>query len=205
MSDIEITPLPAAEIALFGDLQKNWGWLLAVGVLSLVLGTIGLGASFGFTLATVLLFGWLLLVGGAFQLVDAFSCKGWRCVVEQVLIAVLYIVAGYLIIQDPLLASGTFTLIIAGVLIAVGVLRIVMAIQHRGSPGWLWAMFGGVISMLLGGVIFAQWPVSGTWVIGLFVAVELLLNGWAAVFLALAARRVNKAQTAVAGSSAAAA
>ncbi|WP_295394849.1 DUF308 domain-containing protein, partial [uncultured Thiodictyon sp.] len=69
-----------------------------------------------------------------------------------------------MIIQDPLLASGTFTLIIAGVLLAVGALRIVMAIQHRGSPGWVWAVLGGIISILLGGVIFAQWPVSGTWV-----------------------------------------
>lgn len=196
MSDIEIAPLPAAQVALFGDLQKNWGWLLALGVLSTVLGTIGLGASFGLTLATVLFFGWLLLVGGAFQLVDAFSCKGWRCVLEHVLTAVLYILAGYLIIQDPLLASGTFTLIIAGVLVAVGVLRIVMAIQHRGSPGWVWAVLGGLISMLLGGVIVAHWPVSGTWVIGLFVAVELLLNGWASIFVALAARRASKAQAA---------
>lgn len=129
LSDIEITPLPAAQIALFGDLQKNWGWLLAVGILSIVLGTIGLGASFGLTLVTVLLFGWLLVVGRAFQLIDAFSCRGWRCVLEHVLTGALYLLAGYLIVQDPLLASGTFTLIIAGVLVVVGVLRIVMAIQ----------------------------------------------------------------------------
>ncbi|WP_295448637.1 HdeD family acid-resistance protein [uncultured Thiodictyon sp.] len=204
MSDIEIAPLPAAQIALFGDLQKNWGWLLGLGVLSIVLGTIGLGASFSLTLVTVLFFGWLLLVGGGFQLVGAFSCRGWRCVLEHVLAAALYILAGYLIVQDPLLASGTFTLIIAGVLVAVGLLRIVMAIQHRGSPGWVWAVLGGIISMLLGGVIFAQWPVSGTWVIGLFVAVELLLNGWASIFVALAARRVSKAQAPAAGSAAAA-
>ena len=89
MSDIEIAPLPAAQIALFGDLQKNWGWLLALGVLSIVLGTIGLGASFSLTLVTVLFFGWLLLVGGGFQLVGAFSCRGWRCVLEHMLAATL--------------------------------------------------------------------------------------------------------------------
>ncbi|WP_020504299.1 HdeD family acid-resistance protein [Lamprocystis purpurea] len=192
MSDIEFAPLPAAEVALFGDLQKNWGWLLAVGILSIALGTIGLGASFGLTLITVLLFGWLLLVAGGFQLVDAFGCAGWKSVLGHVLTALLYILAGYLIVQDPLLASRSFTLIIAGVMIAVGVLRIWMAFQHRVAPGWIWAVLAGLLSILLGGIIIAQWPVSGLWVIGLFVAIELLLNGWAAVFVALAARRAGK-------------
>ncbi|WP_366929751.1 hypothetical protein [uncultured Thiodictyon sp.] len=75
MSEFALSPLPAEEVALFGDLKRNWGWLLAFGILSTVLGTIGLGwtASEGLTLITVLFFGWLLIVGGAFQLVDAFS------------------------------------------------------------------------------------------------------------------------------------
>jgi len=198
MSESAIYPLPAEEVALFGDLKRNWGWLLAFGILSTVLGTIGLGwtASEGLTLITVLFFGWLLIVGGAFQLVDAFYCKGWKGVLVHVLTALLYILAGYLIVQDPVLASATFTLIIAAVLIAVGVLRILMAIQHRGSPGWIWALLGGLISILLGGIIIAHWPVSGLWVIGLFVAIELLLNGWASIFVALAARRAAKTDVA---------
>ena len=198
MSEFEISPLPAEEVALFGDLKRNWGWLLAFGILSTVLGTIGLGwtASEGLTLITVLFFGWLLIVGGGFQLVDAFFCKGWKGVLVHVLTALLYILAGYLIVQDPVLASATFTLIIAVVLIGVGLLRGLMAIQHRGSPGWVWALLGGLISILLGGIIIGQWPVSGLWVIGLFVAIELLLNGWASIFIALAARRVAKADVA---------
>jgi len=195
MSESAIYPLPAEEVALFGDLKRNWGWLLAFGILSTVLGTIGLGwtASEGLTLITVLFFGWLLIVGGGFQLVDAFYCKRWKGVLVHVLTALLYILAGYLIVQDPVLASATFTLIIAAVLIAVGVLRILMAIQHRGSAGWVWALLGGLISILLGGIIIAHWPVSGLWVIGFFVAIELLLNGWTSIFVALAARRAAKA------------
>ena len=195
MSEFTVSPLPADEVALFGDLKKNWGWLLAVGILSTVLGSIGLGtsATYGLTLITVLFFGWLLILGGGFQLIDAFYCKGWKGTLAQVATALLYLPAGYLIIQDPRLASTTFTLIIAAVLIAVGLLRGLTAFQHRGSPGWIWALLGGLISILLGAVIIAHWPVSGLWVIGLFVAIELLMNGWASIFIALAARRAAQA------------
>ena len=89
-----------AVTAVFGTLKKNWGWLLALGIVSIALGTIGLYMTFALTLATVLLFGALILAGGALQLIHAFSCKGWRGVLGHVLIALLYIAAGILIIMD---------------------------------------------------------------------------------------------------------
>jgi uncharacterized membrane protein HdeD (DUF308 family) len=179
--------------AVFGTLTKNWGWLLVLGIVSIVLGTIGLYMTFALTLATVLLFGALILVGGALQLIQAFSCKGWKSVLGHVLIALLYLAAGILIIKDPVLASGVLTLVLAGILIAVGVIRIMMAFQLRASAsGWYWSLISGLVSILLGGMIIAQWPVSGLWVIGLFVAVELILHGWSYVFVALAARKAGR-------------
>jgi len=98
-----------------------------------------------------------------------------------------------LIVKDPVLASGVFTLVLAGILIAVGVIRIAMGIQHRKAAiGWYWSVLSGIVSILLGGMIVLQWPVSGLWVIGLFVAIELILNGWSHVFVALAARKAGR-------------
>jgi uncharacterized membrane protein HdeD (DUF308 family) len=187
-------PLPPAAAALFGELKKNWGWLLAFGILSIVLGTIGLGMTFGLTLASVLFFGVLLIIGGGVQLVDAFKCRGWKGTLWHVLIALLYVAAGILIVVDPVLASATLTLVLAGLLIAVGAARLVMAFQHRSAPGWYWPLIAGLVSILLGIMILAQWPVSGLWVIGLFVAIELIFNGWAYVFVALAARRAGQSE-----------
>lgn len=178
--------------AVFGTLKKNWGWLLALGIVSIVLGTIGLYMTFALTLATVLFFGALILAGGVLQLIQALSCKGWKGVLGHVLIALLYIAAGILIIKDPVLASGVLTLVLAGILIAVGVIRIMIGIQHRkAATGWYWSVLSGIVSILLGGIIVLQWPVSGLWVIGLFVAIELILNGWSYVFVALAARKAG--------------
>jgi uncharacterized membrane protein HdeD (DUF308 family) len=188
-----------AVAAVFGTLKKNWGWLLALGIVSVVLGTIGLYMTFAMTLATVLFFGALILVGGLFQVAHAFTCKGWKSVLGHALIALLYIAAGALIIKDPVLASGVLTLALAGILLAVGVIRISMAFQlKKAVSGWYWSLLSGIVSILLGGMIVLQWPVSGLWVIGLFVAVELIFHGWSYVFVALAARKAGRAEGSVA-------
>ena len=183
---------PVSQHPLFGDLSRNWGWLLAFGILSIILGTVGLGMTFGLTLISVVFFGALLIVGGTFQLIDAFKCQGWKGALWHILIALLYIAGGLLIVVDPLLASETLTLALAAVLIAVGVSRVIMALQHRGQSGWGWLVLAGLISIALGAMIIAKWPMSGMWVIGLFVAIELIFNGWAYLFVALAARRAGK-------------
>ncbi|MCG6896987.1 MAG: HdeD family acid-resistance protein [Thiocapsa sp.] len=190
-NDLE-TLTPSAPHPLFGELSRNWGWLLAFGVLSIILGTIGLGMTFGLTLASVLFFGVLLVVGGTFQLVEAFKCRGWKGILWHALIALLYVAAGLLIAVNPVLASATLTLALAGVLIAVGLTRVILAIQHRAQTGWVWLLLAGLISIALGAMIIAKWPASGLWVIGLFVAIELIFNGWSYLFVALAARRAGK-------------
>ncbi len=186
---------------VFGALKKNWGWLFAFGILSILLGTIGLGMTFGLTLASVLFFGVLLIVGGVFQLFDAFKCGGWKSILWHVLIALLYVAAGVLMVRDPVLASKTFTLVIAWILIAVGILRGLMAFQLRPVAGWYWPLLSGVISVVLGGMILSAWPASGLWVIGLFVAIELIFNGWSYLFVALAARKAGAADDRVASAS----
>jgi uncharacterized membrane protein HdeD (DUF308 family) len=182
-------PAAAPDLSrLFGELQKNWGWLLALGILFVILGTIGLGMTFALTLASVLVFGILIGIGGVVQLLHAFTCRGWTSVLGHVLIGVLYIVAGIAIVEDPVVASLVFTLLIAGAILAVGVVRLVMAFQMRGTRGWVWMLVGGVVAILLGLMIAVRWPVSAFWVIGLFVAIDMLFNGWSYIFVALAAR-----------------
>jgi uncharacterized membrane protein HdeD (DUF308 family) len=177
---------------LFGDAKKNSGWLLGFGILSVILGTIGLGITPYLTKFGVTFFGILLAVGGGFQLVDAFKCRGWKGTVINVLIGLIYLSTGLIIAIDPLRAAVVLTFLIGGVVIVVGALRIGVALQHKGTPGWTWALFGGVISILLGVLVLGGWPVSGTWVIGLVIAVELIVNGWTYILVGLAARRISR-------------
>ncbi|MFC0284803.1 HdeD family acid-resistance protein [Camelimonas abortus] len=170
-------------------LRDRWGWLLALGILLTVLGVIGFVMLPGLTLVTVWWFGALLMIGGGAQIVDAFSEKTWGSFALHLLIAVLYIIAGGVLVINPALGALSITLVIAAALVAVGVLRIIMGFQARPAPGWALAAVSGVLSIILGVMIFAEWPASGVWVLGLFVAIELVSQGVAFIALALAARK----------------
>jgi uncharacterized membrane protein HdeD (DUF308 family) len=176
---------------LFGDLSRNWKWLLVVGILSVILGVIGLGMTFLLTLASVLYFGVLMLVAGGVQLFQAVKCSGWKSVVAHVLIGLLYALSGLMIVTRPLLASVVLTGTLAFMLLLIGVLRCVMAMQHRAMQNWGWALVGGIVTVGLGLMILAKWPLDALWVIGLFLAIELIVNGWSLVFIAVAARTAS--------------
>ena len=181
-----------APIPVLGDLVHNWGWLLAQGILLVVLGTVGLGLTFFLTLATVFIFGVFLVIGGGVQIFQTFKCKGWGSVLWHGLIAVLYLLAGLSIMGDPLAASALFTLLLAGALVGIGIVRLIMAFQVRGLKNWGWPLMGGIAAIVLGFMILARWPVSGVWLIGLFVAIEMIFSGWSYIFIALGARQMGK-------------
>ena len=171
------------------ELRRGWGWLLALGILFVILGCLGMGMVVGLTLASMLFLGVLLIIAGCSQFVDVFKAKQWKAVAWHALIAALYIVGGCLIIYDPFLASALITALLAAVLIIIGLTRFIMAIRLKGSPGWGWLLLAGIIAIILGLMILMHWPISGLWVIGLFIAIEMIVDGWTYIFLALSLRR----------------
>jgi uncharacterized membrane protein HdeD (DUF308 family) len=177
---------------LFGNLGKNWGWMMALGILFIVMGVIALGMPMFVTLVTVIYFGALLLLGGVFQIIDAFKCKGWKGITWHVLIGLLYIAAAIIIFSDPALSSLTITAMLGGLIIAIGIFRIILGFQVKPDKGWGWLVFSGVVSILLGAIILARWPFSGLVVIGIMVGVEIIFHGWSYVFLSLAAKKARK-------------
>lgn len=191
MTDSSTNP-SLAPIPPFGDLEKNWGWLLAFGLFSIVLGTIGLGMTFVLTELAIVFFAALLIVGGVFQLLDALKCNGWKSTAWHVLIALLYVAAGVYMTLHPTLAAVSLTLLLGAMFIAVGLLRAIMAFQVKPAAGWYWPLISGIVSLILGGLILAEWPQSGLFIIGLFIAIELIFNGWSYLFIALAARAAGK-------------
>ncbi|MBZ0072693.1 MAG: HdeD family acid-resistance protein [Gammaproteobacteria bacterium] len=179
--------------AVFGDLKRSWGWLLALGILFIVLGTIALGMSMAMTVVTVLFFGVLLLIGGVLQVIDAFKCKGWKSIMLHIAIAGLYLLAGTLLITKPLIGSMAITALLAASFIVIGLLRIFMGFQLKGDGlAWGWVLLAGIVSLVLGAMIFFQWPASALWFIGLLVAVEMIFHGWAYVTIALAIKSVQR-------------
>lgn len=169
-------------------LRRSWGWLMAAGIALIVLGILGLGAVALLSVASAIWFGAMIFVGGIVVLVDAFRQQGWKSRLLHILIGVLYLAVGAVTFVNPLAATASLTLLAGCGLVAAGVLRLVVAFQNRELPYWGWVAFSGLLSLVLGAMIIGQWPASSLWVLGTFLAIELIFQGWAAVALALAIR-----------------
>jgi len=106
---------------------------------------------------------------------------------------VLYVVVGFMVLGNPAAGATVLTLLIALFFLIAGAFRIIVALTMR-FPEWHWLLANGAITLLLGLLIWKQWPSSALWVIGLFIGIELIFTGSAWVMLSLAARRlVSKA------------
>jgi uncharacterized membrane protein HdeD (DUF308 family) len=169
------------------ELRKRWGWFVGLGAILVMLGTLSLGYSVLTTLFATVFIGWLMIVGGVLQAIHAFSCKAWGGFFLDLLFGILYAVAGVIIIRHPAEAAMELTLLIALLLIFSGIFRIVSALAVR-FPNWIWLLLNGVVNLLLGLSVWHQWPISGLWVIGLFVGIDMLFNGWTLIMMGLAAR-----------------
>lgn len=177
-------------------LSRNWGWLLALGILMIILGVVAMAAPVVATIAIQVMLGWLLVISGIAEGIHAFMVKEWRGFLLELLSAVLYLGVGLLLLVDPLKGAVALTLILAVFLLVEGIFKIITALRVRDHRGWGWLLASGIVSVVLGVLIWKQWPASGLWVIGLLVGIQLLFTGWSLVMLALVARGHRQAMAA---------
>ena len=178
-------------------LRRNWGWFLALGVVLILLGVAAIGYPVVATLATVELFGVFLLVAAGVEFVSAVWAGRWGGFFPHLLCGLLSLFLGVLLVDRPGLGAAGYTLVLAVFFVAAGVLRIGHALSRRFS-GWGWTLLSGAVTLLLGVLIWRDFPVSALWVIGTFVGIDLVFNGVSWVMLGLAARTLP-AGTAPAG------
>jgi len=176
------------------QLRARWMWVLILGLLLTVLGFVALGSSLFVTLITMELIGWLLIVGGIFEGLHAFTLKNWGGFFIDLLTGILYAVVGFLIVAHPAATAVTLTLLIAMFLIFEGAFRIATAVSVRFQNRF-WLLLHGAIDLMLGLMIWQQWPLSGMWVIGLFVGIDMLFNGVSLVMLALAVKSIPREES----------
>lgn len=167
------------------EVRSSWGWFLALGILLVVLGAVCVIGNVSATFATVLVFGWLLLISGVFGLINAFLTRTWRGFLLTFLSALFRGLVGYLLIRYPLAGAATFTLVLASFFIVAGTFRAVGATVLK-FPRWGWAAFSGFISLALGIMLLAQMPVSSLWFIGFAIGVDLIFDGAALISSATA-------------------
>jgi uncharacterized membrane protein HdeD (DUF308 family) len=171
------------------ELRERWGWFVALGILMLIVGFIALFHLFVATLVSVYWIGILMLVGGVFQIVHAFSVKTWGGMVWWLLSGLVYAAAGIVAFVNPLLASSVLTLLLAAALLAAGVMRVWVGFQDRAQPNSGWIIAAGVVTALAGIVIALGWPVNSLFILGMFLAIDLIFQGAALTAFGMALKR----------------
>lgn len=180
-------------LAALEELHRHWIRFLILGFLLVALGTVGVIASSVLTLASVLLCGWTMLVAGGAVVAHAFWARRWTGLFVQLIFGALSLMVGWIMVTKPEIGAVSLTLLLGVSLLVQGVMRTVAAVPGQ-LDGRAWLLLSGVMSVVLGLMILSQWPVSGVWVIGLFVGIDMLFYGWWLVSLALAARQLPTAR-----------
>ncbi len=173
----------------FPALQQKWGWFAGLGILMMIAGLIAFGNLLAATVISVFFVGGVMVAGGVLHLIHAFQVKTWERVLYWALSGALYAFAGVMAFVNPLLTSAVLTLLIGAALIVAGAFRLWLGFTLRGMGSWGWVALSGVVTLLAGFVIAAGWPVNSLWILGLFLSVDLFLQGSSLLAFAIALRR----------------
>jgi uncharacterized membrane protein HdeD (DUF308 family) len=162
------------------------------GILLLVAGFISLVSPLAAGLSITVIIGVMLLLGGLAQLLVVFRAGAFDAGLLMALLAILTLGAGGYMISQPVSALATLTLFLAGYFIALGVIEIIGAFGAKSVPGWGWLLFDGIVSLVLGVMIWRQFPISGVWAIGTLVGIRLIISGWTLITIGGFAKHVAK-------------
>lgn len=173
-------------------LKRRWAWFVVLGIVMIILGGAALVHSVVATLTTMVVVGCLMMAGGLVEAVGLISSVRNRDgVVLSLLTGILYVVCGWMLATNPGAGALAFTLIVAMFLFFGGIYRILISLLER-HPGWAWVLVHGLLNVLMGVFIWRQWPISGLWVVGLFVGLDMIFHGSGFLLLGLVARKLSR-------------
>ena len=170
--------------------QKASTWAIVWGVLLIILGVLAVGVPLAAAVAVNVMIAWLIVLAGVIHLIAAFHAHGAGSVLWRLLVGIAYLFFGVYLIARPAVGVASLTLVLASLFLIEGILNIVLFFRIRSAAGSSWFLFDGVVTLLLGLLIYLQWPSSSAWAIGTLVGVSLIMSGVRVVMVSLAARGV---------------
>jgi uncharacterized membrane protein HdeD (DUF308 family) len=170
----------------------KWGGFVALGVVMILAGIVALGETMLVRLASVIFIGGALQVSGILQIIHAAANRDWDAFLIALLCGVLYVVGGFLIMQEPVQGSVMFTILLPAVLATGGGLRIAVALRHGEVTGGWVLLLSGLISFAFAAMLFLTLPWSGLWGLGALIGIELLVQGFSWISVGFALRHTRR-------------
>lgn len=169
------------------QLGHRWGGHLLLGTILIALGVIVAGYAYYATIASVIMFGWVLVFAGVTLGILSFTTGEWSGFLLSMAAGILSAITGIMLLRAPLSGATVLTLVIAGFLLASGTFRTFSSLAMQ-FPNWGWAMFSGIVSIVLGGLLLANWPQVSLWFLGFYLGIDLIAHGFAWSMFALSER-----------------
>jgi uncharacterized membrane protein HdeD (DUF308 family) len=172
-----------------GTVRSASGWSIVWGILLLLCGFLAIVMPLASSIGLVIVLGWLILLAAVWHLIFAFQTRGVGNILWQVLLAIVYGIASLYLLWHPLLGLLTLTLVLAIFFLFEGVLEIILYFNIHSRPNAGWVLFDGIITLILGLLIWTHWPFTSVWVIGTLVGISLIFSGISRIMLSSALRK----------------
>jgi len=151
--------------------------MTAFGVITIILGFLCMASPLMAGIAVGAFIGVFVLIAGILRIIWAFKSGSLGKGLLQLVVGVLTLVCGIALVSDPIVASGFLTMMLAGYLFVDGVFEIAAGTRLKPESGWGWLLFSGIVSIMLGAMIWAQYPLSGAWAMGTLLGIKLFFVG----------------------------
>ncbi len=162
------------------------------GVLLIVFGMLAMSSPFLAAVAVSVVVAWLIVLAGIVHVMLAFRAHGAGSMIWKLLVGIAYLCFGAYLILHPVLGVASLTLLLGSLFLIEGILNIVLYVKMRPIHGSAWMLVDGIITLLLGLMIYLQWPSSSAWAIGTLVGVSMIFSGVARVMMSLAVRKATQ-------------
>ncbi len=176
------------------QIQEHRKSFLFLGISLVVFGTLATIFAYTSTIFSVIYLGIFLIILGVFEGIQSFTLSRWSNFFLHLFLGVLYTIGGFFIVMHPAENAISLTLLLAIFFIVTGVLKVIFALA-KNVPHKGWLAFNGVVTFILGVLIWQQWPLSGLWVIGMLIGIDAIFTGWTLIMLSFAAKNIDKKST----------
>jgi uncharacterized membrane protein HdeD (DUF308 family) len=175
------------------EIRKNSGWFIALGIVMVILGIAAIVEPLMATVAVARVFSWIFLFAGIIRIVYAVQSRRDPGFWLKLLIGILYVIAGISLLSNIFGAALTLTIAFGIAILGQGILEVIAAFKARPDSNWVWMLVSGLLAIVLGILIFYQWPFSAAWILGIFVGINLMFTGIWMIVIPWTIRRNYKA------------
>ena len=179
--------------AALTPLSRGTSWFsIVLSILLIVCGFFAILLPIEMSIGVVIVISWLLMISGIVQFIHVFRCRGIGDGLWKALIALIYFGMGLYFRMNLGIGLAALTMALIGFFVAQGIIEIFTYIRTRSSGASGWLLFNGIVTLILGVLIWRHWPSSGLWVIGTLVGINMIMNGTTRLMLTLALRRAAR-------------